>query len=103
MLLLEFLQKKSGLIFVLYDSSNKVSFERAKVLFNKTKEFRYVNEAVYVLISNKYDLYINSKNNFEKVSKEEALEFATDNNILFVHISIAEKYGNGIMNYLIRL
>ena len=86
----------SGLIFIFYDSSDKASFERAKVLFNKTKEFRDVNEAVYVLISNKYDLYINSKNNLEKVSEEEALEFATDNNILFAHISIAEKYGNGI-------
>ena len=87
--------ENSGLIFIFYDSSDKASFKRAKVLFNKTKEFRYVNEAVYVLISNKYDLYINS-NNLEKVPEEEALEFATNNHILFAHISIAEKYGNGI-------
>ena len=92
--------KQSCLIFVFYDSSNKVSFERAKVLFNKTKEFCDVNEAVYVLISNKYDLYINSKNNLEKVSEEEALEFATNNNMLFAHISFAEKYGNGINELL---
>ena len=90
----------SGLIFIFYDSSDKASFKRAKVLFNKTKEFRDVNEAVYVLIRNKYDLYINSKNNFEKVSEEEALEFATNNNILFAHIFIAEKYGNGINELL---
>ena len=88
--------ENSGLIFIFYDSSDKASFERAKVLFNKIKEFCDVNKAIFVLISNKYDLYINSKNNLEKVSEEEALEFAINNKMLFAHISIAEKYGNGI-------
>ena len=31
-----------------------------------------------------------------RVSEEEALEYASKNNILFAHISIVEKYASGI-------
>ena len=54
------------------------------------------SEIIYVLISSKYDLYIKSAENTNKVPEEEALEFTSKNNILFAHLSIAEKYSNGI-------
>ncbi len=69
--------------------------ERKKI-FNRVKNFCLIKEVVYVLVSSKYDLYINSEENNDKVSEEEALEFASNNNMLFAHISVAEKYENGI-------
>ena len=54
------------------------------------------SEIIYVLISSKYDLYIKSAENNNNVPEEEALEFASKNNILFAHLSIAEKNSNGI-------
>ena len=68
--------------------------ERKKI-FNRVKNFCLIKEVVYVLVSSKYDLYINTKENIEKIS-EEALEFASNNNMPFAHISIVEKYCNGI-------
>ena len=84
--------KESCLIFLFYNSTDKSSFERAKTKFNIAKDCCDINKAVYVLVSSKYDL----SKNIQKVSEEEALEFATNNNMLFAHISIVEKYGNGI-------
>ena len=65
--------------------------ERKKI-FNRVKNCCLIKEVVYVLVSSKYDL----SKNIQKVSEEEALEFASNNNMLFAHISIAEKYENGI-------
>ena len=94
--LIKIFARNACLIFLFYDSSDKASFERAKKIYNRVKDFCEINEAVYVLVSSKNDLYINSKDNKQKVSEEESLEFATNNNMLFAHISIVEKYGNGI-------
>ena len=80
-----------------FDSSNKTSFQRAKTVFNIAKNVLNPNEAIYVLISAKYDLYPKSKEDIsDKVSEEEALEFAYKNNMLFAHISLMEKYSKGI-------
>ena len=94
--LIKIFMKNACIIFLFYDSFDKASFERAKKIYNRVKDFCEINEAVYVLVSSKNDLYINSKDNKQKVSEEESLEFATNNNMLFAHISIVEKYGNGI-------
>ena len=86
----------SGIIFLFYDSSIRVLFQRAKELFDKTKDTLDTNEVIYVLISSKYDLYTKAEQNIDNISEEEALEFASENNMLFAHLSIAEKYANGI-------
>ena len=84
-------------VFVFFDSSNKTSFQRAKTVFNIAKNVLNPNEAIYVLISAKYDLYPKSKEDIsDKASEEEALEFAYKNNMLFAHISLMEKYSKGI-------
>ena len=84
------------MIFIFYDSSDKASFERAKTFFNMAKDNTKDKKVVMVLVSNKYDLQVKSKENINKVSEEEALEYASKNNILFTHISIVEKYESGI-------
>ena len=77
-----------------YDAYNKDSFNYIK---NKYFEIKSIyNNAVYVLIRNKYDLKIN-KDNKDIVLDEEALEFADNNNIIFAHVSSIEKYEIGII------
>ena len=93
--LIKIFARNACLIFLFYDSSDKASFERAKKIYNRVKDFCEINEAVYVLVSSKYDLYINTEEGVEEIS-EEALEFASNNNMPFAHISIVEKYCNGI-------
>ena len=41
--------------------------ERKKI-FNRVKNFCLIKEVVYVLVSSKYDLYINTKENIEKIN-----------------------------------
>ena len=93
---LKFFIKDSQMIFIFYDSSDKESFERSKTFFNIAKDYTNDEKVVIVLVSNKYNLYVKSKENINKVSEEEALEYASKNNLLFAHISIVEKYDNGI-------
>ena len=93
---LNFFLANSGIIFLFYNSSIRESFQRAKELFDKTKDTLDTNEVIYVLISSKYDLYTKAEQNIDNISEEEALEFASENNMLFAHLSIAEKYANGI-------
>ena len=88
--------RDSAIIFIFYDSTDRESFQKAKELFDMVKSVINKSEIIYVLISSKYDLYIKSAENTNKVPEEEALEFASKNNILFAHLSIAEKYSNGI-------
>ena len=94
--LVKFFLKDCQMIFIFYDSSDKASFERAKTFFNMAKDNTKDKKVVMVLVSNKYDLHVKSKENINKVSEEEALEYASKNNILFTHISIVEKYESGI-------
>ena len=93
---LKFFLKDCHLIFIFYDSSDKASFERSKTFFNIAKDNTNDEKVVIVLVSNKYNLYVKSKENINKVSEEEALEYASKNNLLFAHISIVENYDNGI-------
>ena len=92
--------RDSAIIFIFYDSTDRESFQKAKELFDMVKSVINKSEIIYVLISSKYDLYIKSAENTNKVPEEEALEFASKNNILFAHLSIAEKYSNGIIELM---
>ena len=94
--LVKFFLKDCQMIFIFYDSSDKSSFERAKTLFNMVKDDTNDKKVVIVLVSSKYDLYVKSKENMNRVSEEEALEYPSKNNIPIAHISIVEKYDNGI-------
>ena len=94
--LMKFFFNDCQMIFIFYDSSDKASFQRAKKFFNMVKDNTNDKKLVIVLVSSKYDLYVKSKENMNRVSDEEALEYASKNNIPLAHISIVEKYDNGI-------
>ena len=51
---------------------------------------------IYVLISNIYDLNFSSNEKEDIISEEEILEFAEENNLIFAHLSILEKYSQGV-------
>ena len=96
----KFFLANSVIIFLFYESSNRALFQRAKELFDITKDTLDINEVIYVLINSKYDLYTKAEDNIDNISEEEALEFTSENNMLFAHLSIAEKYANGINELL---
>ena len=57
-----------------------------------------INEKqIFVLIGAKYDLKINTDKRDNIVYEEEVLEFAKEKNALFAHLSLKEKYSNGII------
>ena len=79
-------------IFIFYDALDRQSFEEAKNYYKEALKFN--DKAIYFLIRSKYDL--NSKENEEIVSDEEALKFADKNNLIFAHLSSFEKNVDGI-------
>ena len=87
--------KESDIIFIFYNSLVRKSFENAKSLYDDAKNYCISNNPMYVLVCNKYDLYIKEKLMKQNIVKdEEALEFADKNNLLFLNFSIFEKYEN---------
>ena len=87
--------KGAHIILIFYDAYDKDSFRLAKSTYKQLLPLN--NKAVYFLIRNKYELSLNSEKK-EIISDEEALEFADKNNLIFVHLSSFENYGNGIDN-----
>ncbi len=87
--------KGAYIILIFYDAYDKDSFRFVKSANEQALENN--NKAIYFLIRNKYDLSLNSDKK-EIISDEEALEFADTNNLIFVHLSSFENYGNGIDN-----
>ena len=74
--------------------------EKDSFNYIKNKYFEVKNEwkyAVFALIRNKYDMKAN-KDNKDILLDEEALEFADNNDIIFVLVSSFEKYENGIIH-----
>ena len=65
-------------------------------MFSYAKERNEPNIPIFILVANKYDLCLESKDNDNIIPDEEAIEFAEANNILFAHLSLKEKYSNGI-------
>ena len=92
--------KDAEMIFIFYNTYEKQTFERAKFFVEYTKKECANKDCTYVLISNKYDINFKSKNYDNIISDEEAIEFAEKNNLLFAHLSIFEKYSNGVNEIL---
>ena len=80
-------------ILIIYDSFNRNSFLKAKNIYIELSQI-YKN-TIYCLIRCKYDFSLKENYN-DFVCDEEALEFSTNNNIIFSHISNFEKYETGI-------
>ena len=91
-----FFVEEANIVFIFYDYFDKQTFERAKFWFSYTKERNEPNIPIFILVANKYDLCLESKDNDNIIPDEEAIEFAEANNILFAHLSLKEKYSNGI-------
>ena len=91
----KFFYSNAQIIFMFYEQKNRETFETAKRRLKSVKE-NCLYDVILVLIANKYDLNLYSKKNDDIITDEEALEFADENNILYSHLSILEKYSNGI-------
>ena len=98
--LIKFFFKDSSIVFIFFNSNKISSFDKAKDLVYSAKENTEVNKCVYALIANKYDLCKNSKEDSNIVSEEEVLEFVEENNLIYSHLSILEKYSNGVNELL---
>ena len=91
----EYYSRGAEAILIFYDALNRQSFERAQDLYQR---FIYLNgkKETYFLVRNKYELALNSEiDDINFVPDEEAMEFATQNNIIFCHSSQFEKYETG--------
>ena len=82
--------RKSDIIFIFYNSYDISSFEIAKRLVKTCKENSKKN-TMFVLIRSRYDECLETNDNKNIVSDEEALEYADLNNLYFTHFSNFEK------------
>ena len=90
--------KDANIIFIFYDHYNKETFDKAKQFVELSKDNNIKSDCVYALIGNKNELCKNNKEYNNIVSDEEILEFVDDKNLIFSHLSILEKYSNGVNN-----
>ena len=93
--LISIIFRDSDIIFIFFNHNNNKSFQRAKYFFDLAKN-RNASSTVFVLIANKYQEKNYSKKNDDILNEEEVLEFVRDNNLIYGHLSILEKYSNGI-------
>ena len=89
--------RDSNMTFIFYGYQHKDSFELAKFLIDYTKRECINKNCIYVLVCNKYDLNLESG---DIVPDEEAIEIAEKNNLIFTHLSLFEKYSNGVNELL---
>ena len=94
--LTKFFFRNASIVFIFFNYNNKKSFTKAKYLLNSVKEYTDMSDVIYVLIGNKYHEEINPDDDNEMVNEEEVLEFIEQNNLIFGHLSISEKYSNGV-------
>ena len=100
--LIKFFFKNADIIFIFFNSHDRESFERAKNDIESVKiEFTNKN-VIFILVENKYDLDINPIENKNIISDEEIFEYIEENNIIFGHLSISEKYSNGFNELFIK-
>ena len=85
--------KGTHIFFIFFNYNDRRSFDYAKTLFNEREN----EQQVFVLIGAKYDLTINTDKKDNIVHEEEVLELATEKNVLCAHISLLEKYSNGVI------
>ena len=80
----------AAVIILTYDVSNKATFDNLNNWLSLAKDYCNVNEKLLFLVGNKCDLDIEKK----KVSYDEGLSFAKENNMIFHEVSA--KTGKGI-------
>jgi len=100
--LIKFFYRDADIIFILFNSHNRKSFERAKRDLELAKIECTNKNVVHILVENKYDLDINSIENENIIYDEEISEYVEENNIIFSHLSILEKYSNGVNELFIK-
>ena len=94
--LLKIFFKDANMIFIFFDYNNKDSFEYAKSLYDYVKAQSNLDNLVCVFVGNKYNLDKNWVETDNIVHEEEIFEYVEEKNIIFVHLSIKEKYSDGI-------
>ena len=94
--LIKFFIKDADIIFIFYDYSNRQIYVTAKELLEFAKDICEKIEITFILIANKYHINKNTKDDDEIIPDEEALEFAQENNMPFAHLSVSEKFSNGV-------
>ena len=97
----KFFARDSKVVLFFYDALNIESFEVVKELLTTIQENR-LNEQIYILVCNKYQLSLEDRKG-KIISDEEALEFAEENGLLFCHLSMFDKYENGINELMIKI
>ena len=75
-------------VLLIYDISNKKSFERVDFWLKELKENNKINELFICLVGNKIDL-----EDKRVISTEEGEKYAQDNNIIFFEVSAKNKEG----------
>ena len=90
--LVEAFLKTVHINFIFFNYNERSSFDQAKSLLNTRK----TEKQVYILIGSKYDIKINTNKKNNIVHEEEALELAKEKNALFAHLSLLNKYSNGV-------
>ena len=97
--LVKYFMREADIILIFFNYNNISSFEYAKQLV----EIRIVesqnDKVVCVLVGSKYDLNLEPKT-MDIVNEEDVLDFAGKHNILYAHLSIKEKYSNGVNELL---
>ena len=97
----KYFARNSKVVLFFYDALNIESFEVVKELLTIIQESR-LNEQIYILVCNKYQLSLEDRKG-KIISDEEALEFAEENGLLFCHLSMFDKYENGINELMIKI
>ena len=78
----KFFIKKSNIILLVYDITNRSSFDDLIIRLNQIKKINNEKETIYGVIGNKNDLYMN-----RVIEEEEGKNIANNNNALFFEIS----------------
>ncbi len=95
--LIKYFYRDADVILLFFSYNDNKSFQEAKNLLESIKEFSTKSDVIIALIGNKYLEKNYSKENNNILNEEEVLEFVTDNNLIYGHLSILEKYSNGII------
>ena len=93
--LIKYFYRDADVILLFFSYNDNKSFQEAKNLLESIKEFSTKSDVIIALIGNKYLEKNYSKENNNILNEEEVLEFVTDNNLIYGHLSILEKYSNG--------
>ena len=95
--------RDADIIFIFFIYNKKDSFERANALY-QTAKYNTKPNVIFALIGNKYDedkICLKEEDNI--LHEEEILEFTEENNLIFGHLSIKEKYSNGFKEIFMKV